>query len=159
MWREAGVAEEDQLDREQAKQVMRRAGGDAAARTGARCIVSSVLIVLVDARRSSPGRCLVKLGIDHGITWAARAALNVAVVGLRRRRHRRLLRVPPPDRRWSSRVGEGFLRDLRIRVFDHLQRLSMPFYDREKAGVLVSRMTSDVDSLPELVQRACSSSS
>ena len=51
-----------------------------------------------------------------------------------------------------SEVGEGFLRDLRTRVFDHLQRLSMPFYDREKAGVLVSRMTSDVDSLPELVQ-------
>ena len=37
-------------------------------------------------------------------------------------------------------------------MFDHLQRLSMPFYDREKAGVIVSRMTSDVDSLPELVQ-------
>ena len=33
-----------------------------------------------------------------------------------------------------SRIGEGFLRDLRVRVFDHLQRLSMPFYDREKAG-------------------------
>ncbi len=51
-----------------------------------------------------------------------------------------------------SKAGEGFLRDLRTRVFDHLQRLSMPFYDREKAGVLVSRMTSDVDSLAELVQ-------
>ena len=51
-----------------------------------------------------------------------------------------------------SRVGENFLRDLRLRVFDHLQRLSMPFYDREKAGVLVSRMTSDIDSLAELVQ-------
>ena len=51
-----------------------------------------------------------------------------------------------------GRVGEGFLRDLRIRVFDHLQRLSMPYYDREKAGVIVSRMTSDIDSLQELVQ-------
>jgi ATP-binding cassette, subfamily B, bacterial len=51
-----------------------------------------------------------------------------------------------------GRVGEGFLRDLRIRVFNHLQRLSMPFYDRERAGVVVSRMTSDVDSLAELVQ-------
>ena len=51
-----------------------------------------------------------------------------------------------------SRVGEGFLRDLRVRVFEHLSRLSMPFYDRNKAGVLVSRMTSDVDSLQELVQ-------
>jgi ATP-binding cassette subfamily B protein len=49
-------------------------------------------------------------------------------------------------------VGETFLRDLRIRVFDHLQRLAMPFYDLKKAGVLVSRMTSDIDSLQEFVQ-------
>ena len=51
-----------------------------------------------------------------------------------------------------ARIGEDFLKALRIRVFDHLQRLSMPFYDREKAGVVVSRMTSDIDSLSELVQ-------
>ena len=51
-----------------------------------------------------------------------------------------------------GRIGEGFLRDLRMRVFDHLQSLSLAFYDREKAGVLVSRMTSDVDSMAELVQ-------
>ena len=37
-------------------------------------------------------------------------------------------------------VGEGFLRDLRKRVFDHLLRLSMPYYDRESSGVVVSRM-------------------
>jgi ATP-binding cassette, subfamily B, bacterial len=54
--------------------------------------------------------------------------------------------------RMLGRAGEGFLRDLRVRVFDHLQRLSMPFYDREKAGVIVSRMTSDIDSMAELVQ-------
>ena len=49
-------------------------------------------------------------------------------------------------------AGENFLRDLRRRVFDHLLKLSMPYYDREKAGVIVSRMTSDIDSLAELVQ-------
>ncbi|HYD10095.1 MAG TPA: ABC transporter ATP-binding protein, partial [Acidimicrobiales bacterium] len=58
--------------------------------------------------------------------------------------------------RWQitliNAIGEGFLRDLRLTVFDKLQKLSMPFYDREKAGVIVSRMTSDVDSLAELVQ-------
>jgi ATP-binding cassette subfamily B protein len=51
-----------------------------------------------------------------------------------------------------SRVGESFLRDLRIQVFAHLQRLSMPFYDKSKTGVLIARMTSDIDSLQELVQ-------
>ncbi|NNE75033.1 MAG: ABC transporter ATP-binding protein, partial [Acidimicrobiales bacterium] len=58
--------------------------------------------------------------------------------------------------RWAiaalARVGEAFLRDLRNRVFARLLRQSMPFYDRENAGVLVSRMTSDVDSLQILVQ-------
>jgi ATP-binding cassette subfamily B protein len=49
-------------------------------------------------------------------------------------------------------VGERFLRDLRTRVFSHLQSLSMAFFDREKAGVLVSRMTADIESLSELVQ-------
>ncbi len=49
-------------------------------------------------------------------------------------------------------VGENFLRDLRRRVFGRMLDQSLGFYDREKSGVLVSRMTSDVDSLSELVQ-------
>ena len=55
--------------------------------------------------------------------------------------------------RVMSLVGEAFLRDLRVKVFDHLQRLSMPFYDREKAGVVVSRMTADIDTMEDLVQQ------
>lgn len=50
-------------------------------------------------------------------------------------------------------VGEGFLRDLRVRVFDRMLGQSMPFYDREKSGVLISRMTADIDSLQDLVQQ------
>ena len=51
-----------------------------------------------------------------------------------------------------NRAGEGFLRILRIRVFDHIQRQSLAFFDRNKSGVLVSRMTADIESLAELVQ-------
>ncbi len=97
------------------------------------------------------GPFLVRYGIDKGITAHDPATLNLAVAGymvvavLAYIVYRQQIRL-------ISLVGEDFLRDLRVRVFDHLQRLSMPFYDREKAGVLVSRMTSDVDSLPELVQ-------
>ncbi|MEZ5168045.1 MAG: ABC transporter transmembrane domain-containing protein [Acidimicrobiales bacterium] len=46
-----------------------------------------------------------------------------------------------------ARLGEEYLRDMRTQVFAKLLRQSMSFFDREKAGVLVSRMTSDVDSL------------
>ena len=51
-----------------------------------------------------------------------------------------------------GRIGEGFLRDLSVRVFNHMQSLSLGFFEREKAGVLISRMTSDIDSMAELVQ-------
>jgi ATP-binding cassette subfamily B protein len=51
-----------------------------------------------------------------------------------------------------NNAGEGFLRDLRVRVFDRLQAQSMAFYDRNKAGVLVSRMTADIESMSELIQ-------
>ncbi|MCB0956060.1 MAG: ABC transporter ATP-binding protein, partial [Ilumatobacter sp.] len=43
-------------------------------------------------------------------------------------------------------------RDLRITVFDRLQHQSMAFFDRNKAGVLVSRMTADIESMAELIQ-------
>jgi ATP-binding cassette subfamily B protein len=51
-----------------------------------------------------------------------------------------------------SRIGEEFLRDLRQRVFHHTLRLGLDFFEREKTGVLVARMTSDVDALQQLVQ-------
>ncbi|MFL5883597.1 MAG: ABC transporter transmembrane domain-containing protein, partial [Thermoleophilaceae bacterium] len=48
-------------------------------------------------------------------------------------------------------VGERALQDLRVRIFDHLMHLSIGFHDRNKAGVLISRMTNDVEALDQLV--------
>ena len=48
-------------------------------------------------------------------------------------------------------VGQNALRDLRTRLFDHLQRLSVGFYDRHSSGLLVSRMTNNVEQLDQLV--------
>jgi ATP-binding cassette subfamily B protein len=53
---------------------------------------------------------------------------------------------------WTGRVGERLLKALRIRIFSHLQRLSVDFFTKEKAGRLLSRMTSDVESLTQLFQ-------
>jgi len=97
------------------------------------------------------GPLLVRRGIDEGIAKGDSGQLNlsialyvvVAIVSYVCFRSSIVL---------LARVGEHFLRDMRVRVFDALLRQSMSFYDREKAGVLVSRMTSDVDSLQELVQ-------
>jgi ABC-type multidrug transport system fused ATPase/permease subunit len=48
-------------------------------------------------------------------------------------------------------VGERALQDLRVKLFAHMQRLSVGFYSRNKAGVLISRMTNDVEALDQLV--------
>ncbi len=48
-------------------------------------------------------------------------------------------------------VGQRVLQDLRIQIFAHLQRLSIGFYSRSRAGVLISRLTNDVEALNQLV--------
>ncbi|MEA2366619.1 MAG: ATP-binding cassette, subfamily bacterial [Thermoleophilaceae bacterium] len=53
-------------------------------------------------------------------------------------------------------VGQRALQDLRIEVFQHLQRLSIGFYGRNKAGVLISRLTNDVQALDQLVTEGIS---
>jgi ABC-type multidrug transport system fused ATPase/permease subunit len=54
-------------------------------------------------------------------------------------------------------VGERMLADLRVELFAHLQRLSLGFYERNRAGVLISRITNDVEALDQLVTDGVSS--
>lgn len=51
----------------------------------------------------------------------------------------------------TGRIGQAVLLDLRRRVFDHVQRLSLAFHERYTSGRVVSRLTSDVDALNELL--------
>ena len=149
MWMQGGVSDEDRLDRPAAGRVIRRTAR--MLRPQARRVAAALAMVVVWTGTVLAGPYLVKYGIDHGITDRDPGALNIAVGAyvvvavLAYVTYRVQITL-------ISRVGEEFLRRLRIRVFDHLQRLSMSFYDRSKAGVLVSRMTSDVDSLSELIQ-------
>ena len=144
-----GVGAEDRLDAETAKHVLRRAGQMLAPYR--RQVALALGMVVLWTATTLAGPLLVRVGIDDGIKARDAGVLNatvaayilVAIVSYGAYRGQVLL---------ISRLGESFLRDLRVRVFDHIQRLSMPFYDREKAGVVVSRMTSDVDSMQELVQ-------
>ena len=49
-------------------------------------------------------------------------------------------------------VGQRALQDLRVKLFAHLQRLSIGFYSRNRAGVIISRLTNDVEALDQLVE-------
>jgi ABC-type multidrug transport system fused ATPase/permease subunit len=48
-------------------------------------------------------------------------------------------------------TGERILADLRNLLFRHLQRLSLGFYERNRAGVIISRLTNDVEAIDQLV--------
>jgi len=49
-------------------------------------------------------------------------------------------------------VGQRALQDLRVRLFAHLQSLSIGFYSRNRTGVVISRLTNDVEALDQLVE-------
>jgi ATP-binding cassette subfamily B protein len=53
---------------------------------------------------------------------------------------------------WGGRLGERVMYRLRLAVFTHLQRLGLDFYTAEKSGVVMTRMTSDVEALQNLLQ-------
>jgi ABC-type multidrug transport system fused ATPase/permease subunit len=53
-------------------------------------------------------------------------------------------------------VGQRALQDLRVELFEHLQRLSIGFYSRNRAGVLISRLTNDIQALDQLVTEGIS---
>ena len=93
---------------------------------------------------------LVGLGIDHGIRPGDLLTL-VQIVGL-------LLVALAVNAfanygflRLSGWIGAAVLFDLRRRLFAHVQELSLSFYERYTSGRIISRLTSDIDALNELL--------
>ena len=52
-----------------------------------------------------------------------------------------------------ARIGERFLKELRNRLFGHMMSLSLDYFESEKTGKIVARMTSDIDAMQELVSQ------
>jgi len=69
------------------------------------------------------------------LTWLGLAVVGVAVVSSG---------LSFGERYSSSRVGEGLIFDLRVRLFDHVQRMPISFFTRTQTGSLISRMNNDV---------------
>jgi ATP-binding cassette subfamily B protein len=150
MWMSGAISEEDKLKKGEAFHVVRRTVRRLRPYKREMWIASAVVLLWTGTVLAGPA--LVRFGIDEGISNENPAALNQAI-GAYIAVAITAYFVYRIQITLINRIGESFLRDLRLTVFDKLQRLSMPFYDREKAGVIVSRMTSDVDSLSELVQQ------
>ncbi|MDT5032196.1 MAG: ATP-binding cassette, subfamily bacterial [Actinoplanes sp.] len=107
--------------------------------------------ILVETLLLQAGPYLVQVGIDHGI---ARDDLRVLIVATVAFAAAVLLTglATAVRMRQTGRLAASATRDLRVRIFAHLQRMSLDYYIREKAGVTMTRMTSDVESLQNLLQ-------
>lgn len=118
-----------------------------------RALVGLAAVIVVENLAAMAGPYLVKVGIDRGVpqvadgdtgplvlavaAFAAAALLNGAMTMVRLR--------------GIGRVGQAVLVDLRTRVFDHFQDLSVSFHERYTSGRVVSRLTSDVEAIAELL--------
>ena len=93
---------------------------------------------------------LAKLAIDEGITPGDLGTLNLVVVAFLAAAAVYFV-ATYAQTYLVGWVGQRVLQDLRSRIFEHLQSLSIGFYSRRQAGVLISRMTNDVQALDQLV--------
>jgi len=116
-----------------------------------RQLALALLLVVIESAMMQSGPLLAQVGIDQGVSSGnLRVLLAVAAVFLGTVVAHALsssLRI-----RYTGKLGERLMYALRMRVFSHYQRLSLDFFTREKAGVLMTRMTSDIEALTVLFQ-------
>ncbi|MGI8870154.1 MAG: ABC transporter ATP-binding protein, partial [Mycobacteriales bacterium] len=118
-----------------------------------RSLIIAVVLMLIDNFVSLAGPALVSIGIDRGIPGVRRGdytPLILVVVGMivaaladAVLRYFFLMR--------AGRIGQALLLDLRRRVFWHFQKLSLSFHEKYTSGRVISRLTSDMESLQELI--------
>jgi ATP-binding cassette, subfamily B, bacterial len=122
-----------------------------ATRRGSIALVFCLVTVEVIGQQIGPR--LTQWGIDEGILENDFGVLKIAVAGFVAglvvasiMGYFRIL--------VAGKAGEAILYDMRVSVFTQIQRLSMDYFGREKAGVIMTRMTSDVEVLQTLFQEA-----
>jgi ATP-binding cassette, subfamily B, bacterial len=115
----------------------------------ARTVLMFVSLILGTAAALAPPP-LAKLAIDDGIVPGDTGTLNLVVAAF----------LVSALVLWGATyvqtflvgwIGQRVLQDLRIQLFAHLQALSIGFYSRRQAGVIISRLTNDVQALDQLV--------
>src|SRR4051794_2127143 len=119
--------------------------------------VLALLALLGTTAAALAGPYVAKLAIDDGITPHDRRALVgyvvlylvLAVIGLALESAQTYL---------TTWVGQRVLTDLRVKLFAHLQSLELGYFEEQRTGRLISRLTNDVDALEQLVTDGVTSS-
>ena len=115
-------------------------------------LVAVAAFVVIDGLTTLVGPLLIRHGLDAGVAdghsrvlwWMVLAFLAVQLASWANQ---------VIEMRLVARVGERMLYTLRVRTFAHLQRLSLDYYDRELGGRIMTRMTTDVEALAQLLQQ------
>jgi ATP-binding cassette subfamily B protein len=108
-------------------------------------------LVILDSLAGLAGPVLIERGIDQGVVAGSATVILIATLVF--------LVVTLVDLVDSiaeafvtGRTAQQLMLALRIRIFARLQRLSIDYYDREMAGRIMTRMTTDVDSFESLLE-------
>ncbi|MFD8785769.1 ABC transporter ATP-binding protein [Kitasatospora sp. NPDC059599] len=114
-------------------------------------LLIALLLVALDAAAGLVLPVLIRHGIDEGVrkglmSGVAVASLTALVVVLLD------WVVQGAENRISGRTGERVLYTLRLKIFAHLNRLGLDYYERELTGRIMTRMTTDLDSLTSFLQ-------
>ncbi|HBV24559.1 MAG TPA: ABC transporter ATP-binding protein, partial [Acidimicrobiaceae bacterium] len=109
-----------------------------------------LVLLAIETVTALLGPVLTQQGIDNGVMQSNRDALYFAVFLFA------LVIIINAltsfwRQRWNGRLGEDIMYDVRVELFSHYQRMGLDWYTSEKSGVLLSRMTSDVEALTLLV--------
>lgn len=114
-------------------------------------LLTAVGLVIIETIAFQTGPLLIQIGLDRAIIprdrsmliFVAMAYIVAIVVNALAAR----ARVSH-----TGKLGERLMYQLRVKVFSHLQRQSLDFYTEQKGGVVMTRMTSDIDALAALFQ-------
>jgi ATP-binding cassette subfamily B protein len=116
-----------------------------------RPLALGLALVIIDAVAGLAGPVLVEHGIDRGVARGSQTALFITA-GI-------FLLVVLVDlfdeiaeTFITGRAAERIMLSLRIRIWAQLQRLSLDYYERELAGRIMTRMTTDVDQFESLIE-------
>ena len=159
----SGVLNEDDvlLNRAQSKSVRTRSFAllGSLIRPNRRQFVWTVLLVVISQAARVAGPAIIALGVDRALPalidgdssmlWVAGGTYLFAAV---------LAAVLTAGYvRATAQLSQAMLLDLRVRVFRHTQRLSLEFHEKYTSGRIISRQTSDLEALRELLDSGVSS--
>jgi ATP-binding cassette, subfamily B, bacterial len=156
-WRGVASEEQDQLDEQITvllRERSRRLLSDLLT-PHRKAIAALTAIIVVSNMAALAIPYLVKVGIDEGIPpmlQGTGAGTLLTVVGVLVAAAVTQALTRQAFLKLAGRIGQDILLELRRRVFEHFQRLSLSFHEKYTSGRVISRLTSDIEAIAEMLQ-------